>query len=199
MGHYAIASMMICGTPRIAGGRWVLSASDAVWEPIRAIPDRLRQFLTDDVGNRDDLYAGRLQMTDPRLLEELENEGLFACFRSVEQSVLSKLDVLPPESIYASVASKLVRNGWDLCTGNGWLAASCHGLHPIDPFDGSELDANFEMINSYSLFDDPSNCEQYARKNDTELPEHAPWYRVGVLVPKDANRRLAATCGQKAG
>jgi hypothetical protein len=186
----SIVSMMLCNRPRSVGGRFWISASDSVWEPAAEVPEGFRRFLTDEIGNPEPNYFGSLQMIDSGLLLLLQSSEIFSCFRSVARNDLESINVVPNDEVYHQIENELKFIGWDICTGNGWLAASCHGIFPIDPFSGLEIDSNASMINQFGLFADYNNCLVYIDLNNQKIPEHAPWFPVGVFLTDKGFRRL---------
>lgn len=190
MSQYPIVSMMLCESPRFVAERFWLSASSSVWEPIAAAPESWRNLITDEIGNSNPDSYESLQLKDRSLLNLIDRAGVFACFRSVNMHNVIQIDVVPDEKVYHEIAGELCFIGWDICTGNGWLTASCHGIFPINPFTGSEIDSNASMINLFGLFEGISDCVEYCRLNNLGIPEHSPWFPVGVSVTKRGIRTL---------
>lgn len=184
MENLEIASLMICSAPRRLGKRQMLSAFDGVWEPLSRVDCDLAPYLTDEVGNCPPSYAGSLQMTSSALLDVVKGTERYLCFRGVQRDVLEFLDVVPNTLSYHSIEDEFVLVGWDVCSGNGFLSASCHGIYPIDPFTGSDLDESVQRLNNVGLFKTLKQCVGYCAVNDKELPEHSPWFPVGVLITR---------------
>lgn len=178
----SLASMMICNRPRHFGDRRILSASDAVWEPVSELSPEILPYISNEIGNRPPNYAGALQMLDAKLLDILKDFGHMACFRGVEGGFLRMLQVSPPVEVYEKIWSRLEFSGWDICSGNGWLSASAHGVYPIDPFDGQTMNALSFEVNSNGLFDELNDCVAVCAINNKEIPEHCPWAPVAVFI-----------------
>jgi hypothetical protein len=134
-------------------------------------------------------YAGFLQVTDEGALNILDELGLFACFRAVEVFRLPKIHAVPPSLLYTGLRANLMLVGWDVCSGNGWLSASSHGIFPINPFTGEVIDVDAK-INCFGLFDDADDAERCCAANNLGLSSHAPWYPVGVLLTAKSYERL---------
>lgn len=190
MDDFEIASMMVCGRPSYINGRHILSASDAVWEPVKSLPDDLRDLFTDDLGNRNVRYPGFLQILDLCVLDNLDDRDLFACFRAVQRKIVGHVSAFPPVDLYRPLMKRLKLAGWDVCTGNGWRSASCDGFFPIDPFDGHAVDDHAYEINEFGLFRELSHSLEYCSKNDEGGPEDSPWYPVGVYITARSYARL---------
>jgi len=190
MQEWAIVSAMLCNRPRFVGGRYWLSASNAVWEPVDRVSDDLLSMLTDELGNVNPRHYDALQLTDPKALGLMETDGLYTCYRMIESARIDFVGLVPSERVYEAIQSSLEFVGWDICSGNGWLSASCHGIYPIDPFTGVLIDENAKMINEFGLFRELRNCLRYCKANDQKIADHAPWFPVGVLVSKDNLRRI---------
>ena len=190
LNYTIIVSMMLCRMPKFLKGRLYLSASDAVWSPVEHIDESLCKYFTDELGNSFVDYGGFLQMIDPEALEIFAKGELFACFRGVEKNILKHIQSYPPKNIYENISSQLRLAGWDICTGNGWLAASAHGCFPVDPVTGSEIDNNADQINEFGLFNNFSDCQMYCEVNNVKIPEHAPWYPVAVFLDVHSYDRL---------
>ena len=192
MNGYSIASMMICNRPECTGGRHWLSASNSIWECVTEIPPTWHTLLTDDLGNPFPLHYDGLQMLDPRLLDLIDAAGSFACFRSVRLPNVALEGLSPLPEVYQEIERKLIHVGWDICSGNGWLAASCHGIFPVNPFTGESVDRNASMINKFGLFDEFVDCDNYCELNNAAIAEHAPWFPVAVCISKIGAGRLTA-------
>ncbi len=188
--EFVIASMMICGRPNYLNQRLMISCCDAVWEPIEHLNGKTKQFFTDELGNSTVNYGGFLQMVDRKALFSISEQGLFSCFRCISEDRLQHVQVNTPKLLYRDLIGDLKPMGWDIATGNGWLSASCHGLFPINPFTGKEVDSNADLINEYGLFDSLDNCLVYCKKNNSQIPEHAPWFPVAIHVDKSSYSRL---------
>lgn len=186
----AIASMMVCSQPKQTQSRLILSGYDGVWEAIEKLPDDLKPYFTDDIGNKDVEYGGFLQLVDVNVLELINNQGLFACFRGIQKQFLEHVNAYPPEGIYTNLVNKLKFMGWDISTGNGWRSASCDGYFPLDPFTGEARDENISQLNKYSLFSLDKHCLEYCEINNKELPDYSPWYPVAIYVDKNSYNRL---------
>ncbi len=182
--------MMICETPRFTAGKFILSAYDGVWEPIKSIPEELSPYLSDEVGNTPPSYAGWLQMIDPIALAILRELLLFSCFRAVQERVQKQIDTCPVPEVYERVIMELEQVGYDVCTGNGWRSASCCGEYPIDSIDGSDRPQAIVGANRFGLIDDLMRAVEYCRRNDEIAPEDSPWYPVAVLIDKSSLQRL---------
>jgi hypothetical protein len=176
-----IASMMLCREPRVVGGYVMLSCSDSVWEPIRYVPEEIRPYFTDELGNKSIEYGGFLYTNDSHALTLLDKNQLYACFRGVSKNYLDVVDC-PLAIPLADFSIKLKLVGWDIANGNGWVSASCDGVYPIDPFDGSQLDGNANQINGHGLFDNLKDCLSYCAVNDESFPARAPWYPVAIYL-----------------
>ena len=185
-----IASMMICSMPKYLNGMLLLSCSDSVWNPVDVLPDDIRPYVTDELGNQDIQYGGFLQLIDPKGLDLLSSKGLFACFRCITDQYLEHVGTCPPKDVYQSLIKNLKFMGWDIATGNGWLSASSHGSFPINPFTGIAVDSNNSKINEYGLFSSLDDCLKYCQINDTQIPEHAPWFPVAIYVDESSYIRL---------
>jgi hypothetical protein len=55
-----IASMMLCTEPKSFNGRLFLSGCDSVWNAVQEIPDELKEYFTDEIGNGFVQYGGFL-------------------------------------------------------------------------------------------------------------------------------------------
>ncbi|NVN90287.1 MAG: hypothetical protein HXX11_06745 [Desulfuromonadales bacterium] len=188
-----IASMMVCGTPNLLKNRLILSCSDSVWSPIQTLPVELKRYFTDELGNSAVNYGGFVQMVDVHALGLLAEHGLFACFRCITENYLEQVQVYPPKAVYQKLIDDLIPMGWDISTGNGWLSASCHGCFPIDPYTGDEIDQHADKINKFGLFFTLDDCLTYCQTNNSLIPEHAPWFPVGIYVDKSSYARLSGT------
>ncbi|SMR83554.1 hypothetical protein SAMN04488030_0030 [Aliiroseovarius halocynthiae] len=190
MTNTAIVSMMICEAPRFVAGRCVVSASDAVWEPVETLPPELRSVVSDELLSGSVVYPGALQATDINITRVARRLGLFLCFRAVETDALSALEIQPASDIYEELSDQLIPVGWDVCSGNGWLAASCHGIYPFDPFVGPNSD-NLDLdINDFALLRNLEDCRQCCDLNNQEIPEHAPWFPVAIYLMESDVARL---------
>lgn len=167
-----------------------MSASNSVWEPVERVSNDLLSVLTDELGNVNPSHYDALQLADPMVLRLIEADGLYVCCRMVEDSRTDWVGVVPNKRVYSEIGGSLDFVGLDICTGNGWLSASCHGVYPIDPFTGRSLDDNAEMINEFGLFSELHDCLRYCNTNDKEVAEHAPWFPVGVLVSRESLGRI---------
>jgi hypothetical protein len=184
-----IASVMLCPEPKTLSGRLMLSGCDSVWEPVRYVPDDLKPYFSDELGNARVEYGGFLFTNDSRVIPLLEKNNLFACFRGVYQKYLEHIDCpLGIQLSHFGIPLKLM--GWDIANGNGWVSASCEGYYPIDPFDGSALNGNTSQINQYGLFESEKDCLKYCELNDANVSEHAPWYPVAIFVDHNSYKRL---------
>ena len=186
-----VASMMICGAPKMVGHRLLVSASDSVWEPLAEFPYNLQKLLTDEVGNLQQavpggLYSGKLQITVMRVLGKVQRLGAFACFRAVHEAFASHVDTCPPIAIYSRLRSGLVHLGWDVCVGNGWASASTEGDFPLNGLTG-QIDPGGELqFNEWSLLGSLDNARYYCELNDQCIPSDAPWYPVAVCVDEQS-------------
>jgi hypothetical protein len=149
-------------------------------------------LVTDDVGNVAPDYGGFLQIPEPSMLEMLGDHGLFACFRAVQEIHLDLVGEVPPTAVYEELRASLVHMGWDICTGNGWLSASAHGCFPINGITGIIDEANGFQINDWGLLAAFEDAETLSCLNDAEIPVHAPWFPVEVLLDEGSFRRLVA-------
>jgi hypothetical protein len=183
-----IASAMICQRPRKLCGRLILSAYDGVWDAIREIPASLRPYVTDDLGNRDVVYGGFLQIIDGAIFPRLEALGLFACFRLVDAHLIDALKVEPLES-YAQLRPALKSIGWDIFTGTGWMSAATDGLFPIDTDSGCIND--LAVVNRFGLIDSEEECRALCEVNNREFPSWAPWNPVAVSLDSSSYTRLS--------
>lgn len=190
MTGYSIASMMICGDPKYTGGRHWLSASNSIWECVTEIPPTWQNLLTDDLGNPFPSHYDGLQMLDPHLLGLIDSAGLFACFRSVRLPNAALEGLNPDPKVYQAIERELFHVGWDICSGNGWLSASCHGIFPVNPFTGEVINKGDLLINRFGLIDEYAHCEIYCELNNTAIAEHAPWFPVRVYISKIGAERL---------
>jgi len=184
-----IASMMICEQPRKRLGRLILSAYDGVWEAVRMLPEELRHYVTDDLGNVDVEYGGFLQVRDPAIFAQLEALNLFACFRLVDPALIDFLKVEPPVDIYREIQPQLKPVGWDIFCSDGWMSASTNGLFPIDPFTGAVDD--LATINRFGLIESKEACAVLCKANDDAVPSWAPWKRVCVGLDASSYLRLS--------
>ena len=147
-----IAFVMICQVPRALGDRILLSASDAVWEPVVLLPSDIRARVTDDLGNPSPTYGGFLQLLDLSVLKEIESRNLFVCFRAVHQTFAHLVLTVPDVVLYPELRDELIHLGWDVCIGNGWVSASTEGYFPMDAISG-KMEANEGLLNRWALFD----------------------------------------------
>ena len=192
-----ISSTMICQRPKTASHRFLLSASDAVWEPVTTLPPEIATIVTDHIGNPEPDYAGFLQFPDASVLELIEASGHFACFRAVEEPRVEYVSEVPPTAVYQMLRSNLKQVGWDVCTGNGWTSASAHGCFPINGITG-DIDQKYDHeINEWGLLTSLNSAETWVSINNADIPEHAPWYPVEVLLDETSYRRLTALRSQK--
>lgn len=187
-----LASVMVCGLPKYFGGRLILSGYHGVWEATEKLPDDIKSYFTDDVGNKDVSYGGLLQMVHKKAFDKISNLELFVCFRGVHEEYLELVQTRPPKEFYESLKDELVLIGWDISTGNGWCSASSEGLYPLDPFTGEILDENIKQLNEYGLFGALENCLEYCRLNNEEIPDNSPWYPVAIYIDKESSKRLQA-------
>lgn len=176
--------MMICTAPSLLNGRPRLSVSDAIWEPVPLLSPRLSQLLVSEVGAEPATYAGavfpKMEMLH-ELLEVIRNEGLFLCFRAVRDEWLSQVSC--PMALPLTSFEGLEIKGWDVATGNGWIAASLEGIFP-EQTDGE--------LNSYSLLSDEQSAINCSRANDAAVPDRAPWFPVALLMDVDSSVRLSS-------
>ncbi len=192
MTRIIVASVMICGLPKHFGGRLILSGYHGVWEAVEELPTDIKQYFTDDVGNKSVSYGGLLQITNTKVLNMLPQWGLFACFRGIQEDYLKQVQAYPPKETYEHLINDLMLMGWDISTGNGWSSASCEGIFPINPFTGEATDENIVQLNRYGLFDSWENCLNYCHINNEKIPEYLPWYPVAVYVDQCSYKRLVA-------
>jgi hypothetical protein len=193
MTDFHLASMMICEMPRLVNNRWMVSACESVWEPLQFVPSMVGSSFTDEVDNIMPTYGGAVQLSDPSALDILDDAGLFACFRGVEQHLLSHVQTVPPSDLYRAISGQLRLVGWDVCTGNGWRSASCSGFFPIHPFTGEVLSADFRQINAYALFGELEACRACCAANDALASDDAPWFPVAVYLTRRALARLSSS------
>jgi len=192
-----VASVMICGLPKLVGHRLLVSASDSVWEPLAELPDEIQRHLTDEVGNPPQgnpprLYAGAVQIADTNALEEVKKLGAFACFRAVHDRFAGHVQTCPPSAIYAFLQGGFVHLGWDICVGNGWVSASTEGDFPLDGLSGRIEPECQHLFNEWSLLGSLDDARHYCELNDQWLPSDAPWYPVSVCVDERSYGSLEA-------
>jgi hypothetical protein len=185
-----VVSMMLCPPPKRLNSRLMLSCSDAVWEPVREIPDELRESMTGELGNPCPNYGGFVFTRDPTAMQRIEAAHLFACFRVVHHNALAQVDC-PLAVKLSEFEIPSVFMGWDVATGNGWVSASFEGVYPIDPFDGKELSPDAIRTNSYGLFAHERDAAHYSTLNDHEVPSRAPWFPVAIYLDSSSAARLS--------
>lgn len=188
-----ISSTMICPKPNASGHRFLISACDAVWDPGRFLPLEISRLVTDQNGDPAPDYGGFLQFPVPSVLEMLEAYDLFAGFRAVQDTYLNYINEAPPTATYERLRGNLVRVGWDVCTGNGWLSASAHGCFPINGITGEIDETNGFRPNEWGLLPVFEDALMWCSRNSTEIPEHAPWYPVEILLDEGSFHRLRAS------
>ncbi|QIK79431.1 hypothetical protein G7077_11470 [Sphingomonas piscis] len=184
-----IASVMICGAPRAAGQKRLLSASDGVWEPACPLPSTIAALVTGELGNSSPKYGGFLQIADRRALPEIESQGLFCCFRAVHRAYLEHVQTAPNADLYSKLRDELIHVGWDVCTGNGWVSASYDGYFPMDTIGGG-LESDEARLNEWALFGLLPDALACCALNNDRLPASKPWYPVSVCVDRGSHRRL---------
>jgi hypothetical protein len=185
-----IASVMLCKEPKIVRGRKILSGCDSIWSPAEEIPYELEEYLTDELGNKHVSYGGFLQVIDLKILDLLGKFGLFTCFRCIQEKYLDHVQTCPTTQFYKSLLKNLVFVGWDICSGNGWLSASCHGCYPFNPFTGNAINDDYKIINGYGLFANLNDCQKYCKINNESILEHSPWFPVAIYVDHGSYLRI---------
>jgi hypothetical protein len=173
-----IVSMMLCKAPILVNGRAVISASDAVWNPIENFPKELN-MLTDDMGHKNPGYAGTVFTTSSEVVSIIQKLGIMLCMRGVRAPDIPHTDCPFGVRVLDLVPPPLFM-GWDIVRGNGWVSASCDGKFPIDSTGEQRDGENASVLNDYSLFDGLDSCLRYCDLNNMEIPEWAPWYPVAV-------------------
>lgn len=167
----------------------MLSCCDSVWEPIKVIPDDIRHYFTDDLGNRHPEYGGFVFTNNVCIVELLEINNLYLCFRGVYEKYLDTVDYVFRENPVDFIIP-LHFMGWDIAIENGWVSASLEGSYPIDPIDGTSLGNDASKINEYGLFYHETDCLTYCAINEQEQPKFSPWYPVAVYVDSSSYRRI---------
>jgi hypothetical protein len=109
-----VASMMVCKTPKYFGHRLILSGCDAVWDAVETLPEELKNYFTDELGNNFVEYGGFLQMTDQNALNLLAKRELFACFRCILKEYIEYVQTCPPSELYRGLTDDLTLVGWDV-------------------------------------------------------------------------------------
>lgn len=172
----------------------MLSASDAVWDAVDVLPDSLKEYLTDDLGNEKPSYGGFLFPKNMTAIDVVNSMGYYSAFRGVAQSDVIYTDctnAMPVEAI----GRGLIFVGWDVVSGNGWVSASCRGVFPINPFDGNCRENGMNDVNPYGLIDDYEKCTAYAKSNNFINAGHAPWYPVSIFIDSTTLARLNSLRG----
>jgi hypothetical protein len=170
--------MMLCQKPVIVAGRAVLSASDAVWTPIKHVPSGI-DGITDDLGGLEPTYAGTVFVHGDAAIERLHQIGVMICMRCVRAvdrvytdcPIGISIDAMNPKPLFM---------GWDVVRGNGWVSASCDGCFPTDSDGLLRPGENAGALNDYSLLERLVDCLAYCSRSNVEVPQWAPWYPVAV-------------------
>ncbi len=189
-----IASVMVCNEPHKIGNRLFCSADSSVWKNVSQMKE-LKKYFTDSVGVSDfwegDEGRDDLQMIDEKAIYYVGKYRYFCCFRAVFEADFNLLQVIPPEMLYKKLMPELCFLGWDVCTGNSFISASCHGVFPINPFDGQVNDTiAINLINNFGLFFTSEGSRLFCNLNNSEIREHRPWYPVGVFTDKNSFMRM---------
>lgn len=185
-----LMSMMVCAKPRRVNNRFILSAYDGVWDALDELPEDIKPYLTDDLGNEVRSYGGFLQIIDQGALDVVNRDGLYACFRGVHAQFREIVDAVPPTDLYEKLISSLIFMGWDICSGNGWRSASTDGYYPINTLTGLDEDENAHQVNEFGLFQELDHCLEYCKLNNHKVAKFSPWYPVAVYLDKFSYTRL---------
>jgi hypothetical protein len=183
MDDIRVVSAMICWPPTMKNGRLIVSAALGDDDPLLPTPKELLPLLTDDLGNpRRPAWTGDVQLPKLEIEALVYSMGLMVFCRAVRDQDLAHVVGIPPKHHYVEIVERGRRLGWDICSGNGWLPASAHGIFPIDPVSGESLTENGGHLNRFALFDDLDQCLFCKEENDKWIPEHSPWFPVAVYV-----------------
>lgn len=86
--------------------------------------------------------------------------------------VNKRKDIKPITKVYEDILPRLVSIGYDVCD-MSMTSIFSHGISP------KEADA---VLNVYGLFDDLNVAISFAQNNDTQIPEHKPWFPVQIYL-----------------
>lgn len=187
--EFRFISTRICVNPHIRNGHLVLSYDGFLWESACDV-DAIRSRFFDQFGAElNDVGGIETEHYQPKneLSLEWSDYNLIPCAFAIEESaydILIERSGYVPSPVYNVLSNGLSCLGYEIATAFD-TSAFCHGISPYS--EGSE-----DLLNEFGLIRTIDEGLTWVQMNNSEIPEHAPWYLMALYVSLETKARLEA-------